>query len=1346
MVTKFCQAAFSLAMICSQYGAIAKRTIVVSEHGINSHECWENETISCSTLDFALGGLESDTTIQVHYSHNFSNVTYANITEYMENVAIVGISQPVIYCTQVGDGIAFSNMNNLRISGVSWNGCSHNSPTTAHIKPLLNRTFISAYTALFFYNISNLTIERCQFTSSRGLGVALYDVQGVVNILETDFIENTVAPNLQCINTDLDSNMTCSPHGGGLYIEFTRNGFSGSSNELSDIQGIVDSHYLVDQCSFEGNFNPPAFTHAALAVDVPEGYWPFGTGGGLSVAVRGKSQRNMITIQNCTLLNNTATFGGGINIEVHDYSLNNAFSIINVTITGNAATLHAAGGLRITERSSHGNKYNLNNQFLLNHVTFSNNHAKWGGGSGLAFTRSHSSTTENMLNRQTSVSFNSCTWIFNTALYAGAATFIANLYANKIDVAVNVSFKNCTFQGNEIPTPYSAGRSQRFGQGTIYTVGIPLFFSGQTIVDESLGTALVISAAVVEFAGQVEFTNGQSAQGGAIYLSDISWINLRKGLSMKFQHNSAFEAGGAIYYVYEPARAFNISQACFIQYSDNHTLTPSEWDVTIIFNNNKALYGGNAIHVTDPPGCIWPNGEFLFDISKTHPFNFTLNREHVPIVGTPIHNLTLMSPVNVTKSGHYIIEIMPGEELKIPVNVPDFFNSSRAVSPLDVKCFNYTLVQENMYFEDACGPGGSFNYSGPRVFVVNTSISGIQLGGPINSTDLILTFKTLEVQPIVTFLRVFMNECRYGFHYDEESKYCRCYDSRYAVKCYDFDDSRMQTPCIRIGYWYGEIHTGNSGEGACTFDKCKPSCQEKCQNLEGWCKLPAHDYDLCIYNHAGPLCALCKSGYSYNYDGVFCVPDEDCNPLNAVLVVFVIVTFWVLLIVGLLAIMRMHLRIGSGYVYCFLYYFSILPFMAGNNLDNHSFDVFVGLFYSIVRLDPEFLSQISLCFIKGITAIQMKFFQYFHPLVVTVTIYLIILLSRRCPRLFRFSEQSPLHALCILLLLSYNSLFQTSLYLLAPVTFHNAFTSIPQHVWIQPNTPYFDPTQHLPYALVALLIELFLVVPFTFIMLFAPFLLRWRRMARFKPIWDEYQACYRDKYRWFAGYYLVCRHLIALAAFASPSEVITIFSHQVLNILILLIHAYIQPYRERWLNILDTIFLLDLVFLSIINGSTAAEVFANSFHLQLAIRYILIMIPCLYFTLACTVVAGIKIKTWCDSKSRTTIPIAQEIPDTTHMNTPTSTSLIDLNSGSYSASFSGQEDRPLLDVPTTNYSSQEHDQTPVPSPKSPAVSSPFLNKVAAGVSSHLHYWRTTSLDTRQPNAHTHDQDSMSFDR
>ena len=87
-------------------------------------------------------------------------------------------------------------------------------------------------------------------------------------------------------------------------------------------------------------------------------------------------------------------------------------------------------------------------------------------------------------------------------------------------------------------------------------------------------------------------------------------------------------------------------------------------------------------------------------------------------------------------------------------------------------------------------------------------------------------------------------------------------------------------------------------------------------------------------------------------------------------------------------------------------------------------------------------------------------------------------------------------------------------------------------VLVVPDTSYFDPKNHLPFALVALFIECFITLPTSFLLILAPCLSRKLNFVklRLKPIVDEFQACYRPDCRWFAGFYFLARELMFLAS------------------------------------------------------------------------------------------------------------------------------------------------------------------------------------------------------------------------
>ena len=97
---------------------------------------------------------------------------------------------------------------------------------------------------------------------------------------------------------------------------------------------------------------------------------------------------------------------------------------------------------------------------------------------------------------------------------------------------------------------------------------------------------------------------------------------------------------------------------------------------------------------------------------------------------------------------------------------------------------------------------------------------------------------------------------------------------------------------------------------------------------------------------------------------------------------------------------------------------------------------------------------------------------------------------------------------------------------------------------------------------------------------------------RIKQLLDQLQDCYKDKYRWFAAYYLICRLLIMLIAyFANDDYNYMIYYLQTACVVITMTHIWIQPYKNDLLNKLDTVILLIMLLivnLNAISFSTSA--------------------------------------------------------------------------------------------------------------------------------------------------------------
>ena len=99
------------------------------------------------------------------------------------------------------------------------------------------------------------------------------------------------------------------------------------------------------------------------------------------------------------------------------------------------------------------------------------------------------------------------------------------------------------------------------------------------------------------------------------------------------------------------------------------------------------------------------------------------------------------------------------------------------------------------------------------------------------------------------------------------------------------------------------------------------------------------------------------------------------------------------------------------------------------------------------------------------------------------------------------------------------------------------------------------------------------------LLILEPFLNHKINFTKIKPLLDQFQGCYKDKYRYFAGYYMICRLVIIIIVIANSSD--DFVANYLLIIacgIIALIHLLIKPYNSGILNKLDGIILQLIIF------------------------------------------------------------------------------------------------------------------------------------------------------------------------
>ena len=180
----------------------------------------------------------------------------------------------------------------------------------------------------------------------------------------------------------------------------------------------------------------------------------------------------------------------------------------------------------------------------------------------------------------------------------------------------------------------------------------------------------------------------------------------------------------------------------------------------------------------------------------------------------------------------------------------------------------------------------------------------------------------------------------------------------------------------------------------------------------------------------------------------------------------------------------------------------------------------VSIMSSFSKIIPQFLGE--LCLTTGMSGIDQQFIHYIHPSVVILILVAISLLARRSRRFSKIIGHGIIHVICCLLLLSYTSMASTSLLLMRSLKFLDV---VKVYTYLSPNIEYFH-GRHLAYGLVALLCTTSIVIGLPLLLTLEPSLNRKINFIKIKPILDQFQGCYKNKYHCFAGYYMICRLVI----------------------------------------------------------------------------------------------------------------------------------------------------------------------------------------------------------------------------
>jgi len=875
-----------------------------------------------------------------------------------------------------------------------------------------------------------------------------------------------------------------------------------------------------------------------------------------------------------TFTNNTATVGGATQCTTESSITVDGNSV--VTFTHNKAIKYG-GAMSFDNSVVHFSSTSM--------VEFNDNIAETGGAIS-ANSKSHLIIQDDS---RVILSNNKCTRT-GGALFLNAqvtlsisGTAFINFYNNKAissGGAIHLYENSNIIFSDQSKVVFSTNKVIEYG-GAVHCEGQSVFILEGNVstlfINNSAqqGGAVYIAQSHISFEefSFANFTNNIAMNGGAIYLSNNFLAVFSHGSIITFVNNAADRYGGAI----------------LVELTENTNNTNMILNTTEIEIHNNIAIIGNFIYVHVPSSCdeLCIANSIIVDINATS----LRQRQFGKLITTPPSKLVLHDPASCVDEGNGIStncrvygvkNIMLGQNIPLDACVLDYFSTPAGATQFIISTTDQGhQIGGSDYVLITCEISQGIYVVGSKVTKENFSINFS------SHSESHLKLKTISIQ-----LTVELSPCHPGFQYDNMTQRCVCYSDSDIISCID------STSIIKEGYWFGVVD-GKTTVTICPNNYCNFTC---CKTANEFYQLSPTRINQCLSHRSGIACGSCKEGHTLSYDSVECVDVIKCTTGQTILLVTLSMIYWIAVV--MLVFILTYYHAGIGYLYAITYYYSVVDvLLSGHLYISKGLFTTVSIMSSVAKITPQFLGQ--LCFIKNLSGIDQQFIHYMHPLAVTIIVVIICVLARMSYRISAFVSRGIIHVICFLLLLSYTSVATTSLLLLRSLKFHNMAKV---YTYLSPEIEYCH-GRHLPYAMIAMLCTLVIVIGLPFLLLFEPFLNSKINFMKMKPLLDHFQGCYKDKYRFFAAYYMICRLVIILIIIANSSnDSTTHYSLITVNATLALVHMIFKPYSSEILNMFDGLVLQMMIVVSI-----APLVGSSNLDLLLAFTVTLVILPVISF-------------------------------------------------------------------------------------------------------------------------------------
>ena len=931
---------------------------------------------------------------------------------------------------------------------------------------------------------------------------------------------------------------------------------NGSGNGL-----ILDNAFdvLITNSTFANNRNPYIYVANVVIyyseqakrlsrINIVKSNFTLALGSGMTLVYHVDNEINVeVIIEKSCFSNNNGQTVGGILIIFNNGS--GSIKFTNCTIYNNIAA-NWGGGVSIFLENGNG-------IIEFSNCIIYNNTAPYGGGVYISFQNGNGSiefsntTVYNniaqygggvysyLYNGSGNIEFSTCN-IYNNTAYYGSGLFIIALQSTS---KFRIFFTNASFRFNKV------SKKLNKYQSSVSIMNIENVIFDQIDISNHNTTGLVSINSPIMFDGHSTFVNNSGIYGGGIALYGFSQLLLKEKTNISFVNNHASESGGGIF-VSQVVNSFDVKFCTFINLSYYNNGSKA----MLYFVNNTANISGDVLYGGEIIKCM----NFDFD----HQFHYPQQTGLSKVSSNPIQVCFCESNIQNCSIANFNITAIPGINVNISlatvgnkdgltkgmIKLTTFDNSSSTVQTENTR-LNATCT--NVTFKITANPSLNTSYI---IVTLEDLLSG------------------LSPDDYAKVIEVSIESCPIGFPLLNDACSCRAELNTSSITC------DINTQIITRD---GDVWIGYKNDSDCLI--VYPHCPfDYCNDGNIYFKMNFPDPQ-CLYNRSGILCGQCSDGLSLMLGSNRC--GQCTNNYIALIIPFALAG------IALVAfIITLNLTVSVGTINGLIFYANVVKIYEPIFFPNGSVNV-LSQFISWLNLDLG----IETCFFDGMDSCSKAWLQFIFPGYVWFLLIFLVISSQYSSKIVRLVGSHAVPVLATMILLSYTKLIRTVFQALYFINIQcNGNNNVTLLRWyIDANVQYVGGYCHLPLFLFSLAVLILLIIPYTFYLLTIPLfegpLSKYMCYCQkyMKAFFDAYGGPYKDKCRFWTGFLLLVRVVLALVV--SLDTETTISLDVLTSLLFVIISMYFLLtgiYRHLLLACLEMSFFLNLMIIAYVNAQT----------------------------------------------------------------------------------------------------------------------------------------------------------------